>query len=147
MQVLLKKDVEKLGQIGEIVKVKTGYARNFLLPQGIAVPVSEANLRLVKREKALRREALERQEEELRQMADRLAGASVTIPSKANEEGHLFGSVSAQQVADALVQEGFQVVERMVRLEEPIKEVGVYEVPVQLTSDLAASCKVWVVGE
>lgn len=147
MQLLLKKDVEKLGQIGDIVDVKNGYARNYLLPRGLAVPVNESNLRMVESAKASRSEALARQQEELRQLADRLAGASVTIPAKANEEGHLFGSVSAQQIADALVREGFQVAERMVRLEEPLKEVGVYEVPIQLNPELAPSCKVWVVGE
>ena len=147
MQLLLKKDVEKLGQIGDIVDVKNGYARNYLLPRGLGVPVNESNLRMVESAKASRSEALARQQEELRQLADRLAGASVTIPAKANEEGHLFGSVSAQQIADALVREGFQVAERMVRLEEPLKEVGVYEVPIQLNPELAPSCKVWVVGE
>lgn len=147
MQVLLKKNVEKLGEIGDIVDVKNGYARNFLLPRGYAVTVSESNLQMVEREKVRNKEVMAKHTEELKQLADRLTEASVTIPSKANEEGHLFGSVGAQQIADALASDGYQVSPRMIQLEEPIKEVGVYEIPIQLNADLAASCKVWVVGE
>jgi len=147
MQVLLKKNVEKLGQIGDIVEVKPGYARNYLLLQGLAVPVSEANLKLVEREKKQHELELKKREEELRQLAERLASASVTIQSKANEEGHLFGSVSAQQIADCLINEGYRVEARQIQLAEPIKDLGVYEIPIQLLQDLSVSFKVWVVGE
>ena len=147
MQVLLKKTVETLGQIGDIVEVKNGYARNYLLPQGVAVPVTPANLKLVEAEKQKHELALKKREEELRQLAERLSAASVTIQAKANEEGHLFGSVSAQQIADALITDGYQLDAGQIQLAEPIKELGVYEIPVQLLPDLSAACKVWVVGE
>jgi len=147
MQVLLKKNVEKLGQIGDIVDVKAGYARNYLLPQGLAVNVSPANLKLVEVEKKRHEQEIEKQKDELRALAERLAGASVTIQAKANEEGHLFGSVGAQRIAEAFNDDGYQVDARQIQLSEPIKELGVYEIPVQLLEDLNVSCKVWVVGE
>lgn len=147
MQVLLKKNMEKLGQIGDIVDVKTGYARNFLLPQGLAVTVSPTNVKMVEGEKKKHEQAIQKRQDELRALADRMTGASVTIQAKANEEGHLFGSVAAQQIADAFNSDGYQIDARQIQLSEPIKELGVYEIPVQLLQDLSVSCKVWVVGE
>ena len=147
MQVLMKKNLEKLGQIGDVVTVKSGYARNYLLPLGLAVPLTDANRKLMEIEKQKHQNFLTKREEELSHLGEKLAAASVTIQSKANEEGHLFGSVSAQQIAEALNDEGYPVEARMVQLETPIKEVGVYEVPVQLKPDLTATTKVWVVGE
>ena len=147
MQVLLKRNVERIGQIGDIVSVKPGYARNYLLPGGFAVPVSEANLRLVEVEKQRHVESLKRREEEQARLAERLAVASVTIQAKATEDGRLFGSVAAEQIAEAFRDEGFAIEEDMVGLEEPIKEVGVYEAPIRLTPEAEVTCKVWVVGE
>ena len=147
MQVLLKKDVGKLGQIGDIVDVKAGHARNYLLAQGLAVLVSPANLKMVEAEKRRHQVAVEKRDEEQRQLSERLSSASVTIQAKANEEGHLFGSVSAQNIADALANDGYQVGAAQIQLGEPIRELGVYEIPVQLLPELSSSCKVWVVGE
>ncbi|HRU06049.1 MAG TPA: 50S ribosomal protein L9 [Candidatus Brocadiia bacterium] len=147
MQVLLRKNVEKLGQIGDIVNVKLGYARNFLLPRGFAMEVTPVNLKVAEAEKRKHQEMLKKRDEELAQLAKRLNGASVTISSAANAEGHLFGSVSAQQIATALSDEGFAVDAKMLQLADPLKEVGVYDVVIQLKADLTATCKVWVVGE
>ena len=147
MQVLLKKSVESLGQIGDIVEVKAGYARNYLLAQGLAMAVSTGNLKLVEGEKKRHEVALKKHEDELRQLGERLGSASVTIQAKANEEGHLFGSVGGQHIADALINDGYQVDVKQIQLDEPIKELGVYEIPVQLLEDVSVSCKVWVVGE
>jgi len=147
MQVLLRKDVERLGQIGEIVNVKSGYARNYLLPQGLAVTPTAGNVRRVEIEKKRIEEQRLLEEKELASLAERLGSASITIAAKANEEGHLFGSVAAERIAEMLRSEGYKVEEKMIQLTEPIKELGVVDVPVQVGPELTASCKVWIVAE
>ena len=147
MQVLLRKKVERLGDIGDVVNVKSGYARNCLLPQGMAVTLTKGNIRRVEIEKRKAGEAQRRREQELAALAEGLKSASITISAKANEEGHLFGSVAAVQIAEMLQTEGYKIEEKMVQLSEPIKELGVLEVPIQLKPDLVSSCKVWVVAE
>lgn len=147
MQVLLRKDIERLGRIGDVVDVKPGYARNYLLPRGVAVTLIPANIRRVQIEKKKNEAERLLQEQELNGLAERLKSASITIAAKANEEGHLFGSVNAAQIAEMLQSEGYKVDEKMVELAEPIKEVGVIEVPIQVKPGLVSSCKVWVVAE
>lgn len=147
MQVLLRKDVEGLGHIGDVVDVKMGYARNYLLPRGVAFTVSEGNLRRVAVEKRKAEEERRVYEQELDRMAEGLKEVSITISAKANEEGHLFGSVTPAQIAAQLTAEGYKVDEKMIHLAEPIKELGVVEVPIQLKPELVSSCKVWVVAE
>jgi len=147
MQVLLRKDVERLGKMGELVDVKTGHARNYLLPQGLAVTVTAGNMRRVEIEKRKAEEARQAQDQELAALAERLKTASITIAAKANEEGNLFGSVPAAQIAEMLQSEGYKVEEKMIQLEEPIKEVGVIDLPIEVKPELMSSCKVWVVAE
>ena len=147
MQVLLRKDVDRLGRIGDVVNVKPGYGRNYLLSRGLAVPVTPANMRRVEIEKKKAGEERKLQEQELGVLAERLKEVSITIAAKANEEGHLFGSVTAAQIAQMLQSEGHKIEEKMVQLTEPIKELGVVEIPIQLKPDLVSSCKVWVVAE
>ena len=147
MQVLLRRDVNRLGKIGDMVNVKPGYARNYLLPCGLAVTLTKGNIRRVEIEKKQLEQEQKAEEQEMAAIADNLKSASITISAKANEEGRLFGSVTAAQIAEMLQSEGYKVEEEMVQLTEPIKEIGVVEVPVQLTSDLISSCKVWVVAE
>jgi len=147
MQVLLRREVARLGQMGDVVEVKPGYARNYLLPQGLAVTLNAGNIRRVEIETKRVEEEKKALEQELTALAERLQTASVTVAAKANEEGHLFGSVAASQIAEMLQAEGYKVEERMIQLEEPIKEVGVVEVPIQLTPELASACKVWIVAE
>ncbi|MHC4514928.1 MAG: 50S ribosomal protein L9 [Planctomycetota bacterium] len=145
MKVLLRQAVENLGMLGDVVNVKAGYARNYLLPQGIAIKVSEANMQLIDQE----RERAKTQElarvGNLKLLADTLAETSVTIEGRANEEGHLFGSVNAAQIAAALKERGLPLEERQIRLEHPLKEIGVFDVPVHLHADVEAVTKVWVV--
>jgi len=147
MQLVLRKSIEKLGKIGDIVNVKPGYARNYLLPQGFAMPVSAANIATIETEKVA--EAQREAEARERALADaeRLAGASVTVSAKASEEGHLYGSVTAQMIAEALGKEGFDVAPKLIVLEEPIKEVGVYEVKITIDKNVESDCRVWVVSE
>jgi len=147
MQVLLRENVERLGGIGDVVDVKPGYARNYLLPRGLAVEVTPGNVRRVAILKQRAEEERRRREQELAALAENLKSVSVTIAAKANEEGHLFGSVNAARIAEALQAEGYPVDEKMIQLPEPIKECGVVDVPLQVTQELASSCKVWIVAE
>ena len=147
MQVLLKQDVDRLGRIGDVVNVKPGYARNYLLPQSIAVSITPGNLRRVEILKQRAEEERKRREQELAALAESLSAVSVTIAAKANEEGHLFGSVGVAQIAEALSAEGHKVDEKMIQLPEPIREVGVVDVPLQVTAETVTTCKVWIVAE
>jgi large subunit ribosomal protein L9 len=147
MQILLRKDIEGLGHIGDVVNVKPGYGRNYLLPRQWAVAVTPGNIRRVESEKKKAEEARKVLDQELDGMAERLKQVSITIPAKANEEGHLFGSVTAAQIAGLLQAEGHKVEEKMIQLPEPVKELGVVEIPIQLRPGLMSSCKIWVVAE
>src|SRR5438309_5654552 len=146
VEVLLRTSVESLGRVGEVVRVRPGFARNYLLPQGIAVLPTKENLRLVEKDKVVEA-TLEAERAKARaELAARLSGLSVTIEAKANPEGHLFGSVGAKQVAEALSAKGFAIEERQVRL-EPVKQLGEYEVKVHLSPDTEPAIKLWVVSE
>jgi large subunit ribosomal protein L9 len=145
MEILLKREIEALGQIGEVVTVRPGYARNYLLPMGYAVLVTKVNLKQVKEERA-RAFAEERARVEgLKGLAGQIAQASVTIEGRANADGHLFGSVTAAQIAGALREKGFPIEEKQVRLQAPLKAIGVFDVPVHVHQDVNAVTKVWVV--
>jgi large subunit ribosomal protein L9 len=147
MELMLKQTIDHLGRIGDVVKVKPGYARNYLLPLGLAVPVTKANLVLLEkvRERAIAEERA--RIGSLKELADQLAQASVTIEGRANDEGHLFGSVTAANIADALRDKGFAVEARSIRLDAPLKEIGVFEVQVHLHTDVDTKIKVWVVQQ
>ncbi|HOM76103.1 MAG TPA: 50S ribosomal protein L9 [Anaerohalosphaeraceae bacterium] len=148
MKVLLVEDVEKLGWLGDVVEVKNGYARNYLLPQGLATIPTEANIKSLEAEKQRRAEIrrLERQQKE--QLAARMEGAQVIIAAKANEMGHLFGSVTERDIADALRQQGFEVQDDMVKMPAGhIKEIGTHEVVLRIASDLRPAVRVVVVSE
>lgn len=147
MELLLKQNVEHLGRTGDVVDVKPGYARNYLLPRGLAVLVTKGNMAEVERARA---QALAEEDARLaglKALGAKLADLSVTIEGKANEEGHLFGSVNAAQIAAALREKDVPVDEKMVRLDSPLKEIGVYDVTVHLHADVEAAIKVWVVQQ
>ena len=145
MELLLKQTVPSLGRIGDVVKVKPGYARNYLVPHGYGVPVTKANREEIEKAR-LRALAEERTRvESLREQAAKLGETSVTIEGRANEEGHLFGSVTAAQVARALGEKGFHIDQKAIRLDAPLKEIGVFDVDVQLHAEVAGKIKVWVV--
>ncbi len=147
MQILLRENVANLGRRGDIVTVKNGYARNFLLPQGIAVAVKAGDLKSIEQEQARLVKAAERERMEVAALAERFVDASVTIVSKANEEGHLFGSVGPKEIAEALTAAVVPVDESAIRLESHIKALGVYDVPIHLSADVEVQAKVYVVGE
>ena len=147
MKVILRKDFESLGNIGDVVDVKNGYARNFLIPRKIAYTTLGGNLKALEDEK----KSLARQSEKEFQSAEKesaeLEKVSVTIPVQVGEEDKIFGSVTTQMIADALVEKGFELDKRKIEIEEPIKTLGIYNVNVKLHPKVTASIKVWVVRE
>jgi len=147
MKVLLCEDVEKLGWLGDIVEVKNGYARNYLIPQGIGVVPSDANIRSLAEEKARRAEARRLVREEKERLVQAIEGAAVVLTAKANEQGHLFGSVTEKDIAEQLRQQGFAVADEMVRMDGHIKEVGTREVVLKAASDLKTIVQVTVTAE
>ena len=147
MEVVLKKDHEKLGKAMDVVNVKDGYARNFLIPQGIAVVATEGNRKVVAESKKLAEKREEKKLKEARVQAKKIEKIPCTIKAKVGEEDKLFGSVTTQEIADFLTKEGFAVEKRNIELEEPIKQLGVYSVKVNLYKDEYAKLKVWVVKD
>ena len=147
MEVILREDVDKLGNRGELVKVASGYARNFLLPRRLAVLATDANRKIVEQERQahLRKEAKLKSESE--DLAKLLTGVSVTIAQKAGENDQLFGSVTAKDVADALAAKHFTIDRKKIHLDEPIKQLGEFKVPLKLHRDVTAEITVNVVKE
>jgi large subunit ribosomal protein L9 len=147
MEVILREDVEKLGNRGEVVRVAAGYARNFLLPRRLAVAATDANRKIVEQERQahLRKEA--KLKSEAVDLGQLLGGVSVTIAQKAGENDQLFGSVTAKDVADALAAKNFTIDRRKVQLDEPIKQLGEYKVPLRLHRDVVIEITVTVVRE
>jgi large subunit ribosomal protein L9 len=147
MEVILREDVAKLGHRGELVKVKEGYARNFLLPRKLAVAATAGNRKMVEQEKAaaVRREAVERGDAE--KLASQLTGLAITVTRKAGDDGHLFGSVTGLDVSDGLAAKGFTIDRRKVHIDDPIKYLGEFDVPIKLHRDVVAHIKVQVVKE
>lgn len=147
MEVILRDDVPKLGRRGEVVTVKDGYARNFLFPRNLALPATAGNRKQVEQEKAAhaRREAREQSDAEA--LAGMLAAVTLTIPAKAGESDQLFGSVTAMDIAEALALKGYNIDKRKVQLEEPIKTIGEYDIPLRLHREVTATVKVNVIRE
>jgi large subunit ribosomal protein L9 len=147
MELILRQDVSNLGRRGEVVRVSDGYGRNFLLPRKLAMPLTEGNRKVVEQEKtaAVKREVHEKSEAE--QLAAIIAKVPVTIARKAGETGTLFGSVTSHDVADALHQLGYEIDRRKIALDEPIKQIGEFPVPVRLYKDVTATVTVNVVQE
>ena len=147
MEVILREDIEKLGSRGETVKVADGYARNFLLPKRLAVVANESNKKIVEQERHahVRREA--KLVDEAQDLSKLLTGVSVTIAQKAGEADQLFGSVTSKDIAEALALQNFTIDRRKIQLEEPIKQLGEFKVPVKLHKDVTAEITVVVVKE
>jgi large subunit ribosomal protein L9 len=147
MEVILREEVEKLGRRGDLVKVAAGYARNFLLPKRLAVAATESNKKIVEQEKQahLRRDAKEISEAQ--DLAKMMSSASVTIAQKAGENDHLFGSVTAGDIAAALEKQGYNIDRKKVHLDEPIKQLGDHKVSVRLHREVTIEIPVHVVRE
>jgi large subunit ribosomal protein L9 len=147
MDVILREDVEKLGTRGQLVKVAPGYARNFLLPNKMAVAATESNKKIVEQERQahLRREA--KVEGEAKELGKMLGAVSITISQKAGENDQLFGSVTSKDIAEALEAQGYSIERRKIVLDEPIKTLGEFKVPVRLHREVTVEVTVHVVKE
>ncbi|HSH44978.1 MAG TPA: 50S ribosomal protein L9 [Longimicrobiales bacterium] len=149
VKVILRDDVAKLGDAGEIVSVKPGYARNYLLPQDLAYEATDASIRRLEQERERAEQQARRNFLEGRRRASQLEDVSLTFHARAGEESKLFGSITSADIADRLGEQDldFEVDRKQIDLEEPIKALGVYNVPVKLHSDVTVEIKVWVIKE
>ena len=147
MEIILRQAVENLGSPGDVVKVKSGYARNYLLPHGLAYEATPGNLKRIKQE----RDRLDAAENERRTaasgIAEKLEQVSLTFSARVGEEGKLFGSVTSADIQAELEKQGFHIEKRQIDLHEPIKALGVYRVPVRLHADVKPEVRVWVIKQ
>ncbi len=147
MDVILRQDVDKVGQAGDMVTVKDGFGRNFLLPRGLAYLATDGNKKRIDAERAQKGKKHAAEVQGHKEIATRLEAVSLTFTMKAGEGDKLFGSVTASDVAERLKAEGFQVDKKAVELEEPLRALGVYKVPVRLHAEVKPEVRVWVVRE
>jgi large subunit ribosomal protein L9 len=146
MEVILIQDVDKFGKTGSVIKVKDGFARNFLLPRNLAIPATPAGLKRIEQEGRRVIQLQEREKEKALNLSNRLNGISVTISVATHDEEKLYGSISAADIIEALNQEGIsEVTSEAVILDEPIKSIGVYDIIIRLYPEVSAKIKVWVV--
>ena len=147
MEVILRQAVENLGHPGDVVTVSNGFARNYLLPRGVAFLATEGNKKRITQEKARLEVAETERRDVAQQLADRMAEVSITFAARVGEEGKLFGSVTAGDIAQQLEAQGYHVERRQIDLHEPIKALGVYRVPLRLHADVRPEIKVWVIKQ
>ena len=145
MEVILRQAVDKLGHAGDLVKVSSGFARNFLLPRGMALPATDGNKKRISMEKAKLVAAEQGRVTAAEQEAKKFADLSITFAARVGEEGKLFGSVTAGDIAEQLKAQGLHVEKRQIDLHEPIKALGVYKIAIKLHADVKPEVKVWVI--
>ncbi len=147
MKVILRKDIETLGNVGDIVDVKDGYARNFLIPRKIAYTALNGNLKALEDEKKSIARKSEKELHSAEKLSTELEKVSVTIPVQIGEEDKIFGSVTTQMISDALKEKDFDIDKRKIEIEESIKTLGIYNANIKIHSNVSVSIKVWVVRE
>jgi len=147
MKIILRQDFENLGKVGDIIQVKSGYARNYLIPKKIAYPAKPNYVKMLEEEKRQKQHRLQKEKRSAEELAKKLESISVTISVSVGEEDKMFGSVTTQDIGKALAEQGFEIDRRKIQLDEPIKELGIYSVPVKLHPEVEAKVKVWVVKE
>ena len=147
MKIILTADVDTLGNAGDVVEVKDGYARNFLLPRSVALIANDRNMAVYEKVRQQREARASRAMRDAETLAEALKEVSCNVAVRAGEEDRIFGSVTTQQIAGALGDLGFDIDRRDIELEEPIRALGVYDVPIRLYAGLTVSVKVWVVRE
>ncbi|MBW1971976.1 MAG: 50S ribosomal protein L9 [Deltaproteobacteria bacterium] len=147
MDVILLTQVPSLGNPGEIVAVKNGYARNYLIPKKLAIPASKSNVKQLEHQKRLIKAKHEKAKIEAEKLASKIEKFSCTIAKKAGEEDKLFGSVTAKDIEESLLKADIHVDRKKILLDEPIKKVGIYEVPIKLHPEVTVNLKLWVVKE
>ena len=147
MKVILRKNSDKLGSICDVVSVKDGYARNYLIPRGIAYEATEGSLRQLEEERKQQSRFVDKERKQAETLAAQLEKIYITIKMKVGEEDKLFGSVTSQMITDALVEKEITLDKRHIELEEPLKALGIYDVPVKLAGGVIGKIKVWIVRE
>ncbi len=147
MKVLLRQDFDKLGDAGKVVNVKDGYARNFLIPRGIVFEASERNLHVLEQEKKRYAVMKLKEKKAAEAFSAKLDGVSITAAMPVGEDDRIFGSVTNQDIADLLAAKGFEIDKRKIILEEPVKALGIYEIPIKLHSEIESKVKLWVVKQ
>jgi large subunit ribosomal protein L9 len=145
IELLLAEDVQNLGKQGDLVRVKPGYARNYLLPQGLATVATAQNKRMVERHQQKLEDLRKQRLQKLVQLADRVGKYSVTLEANANDEGHLYGSITAPEISKALKSAGYDVDTDHIKLDGALKVLGMYSVALQFGPDIQTEVKVWVV--
>ena len=147
MKVILRQNYQNLGSIGDVIEVKDGFARNYLIPRSIVYPATAGYLKALNEEKKQHDRRENKLLKDAEKIAAQLGSVSITITMKVGEDDKLFGSVTSQMIAESLAEKGFTIDKRTIELEEPIKSLGIFEVPVKLHTKLSAKVKVWVVRE
>jgi large subunit ribosomal protein L9 len=147
MKVVLRQNFDSLGEAGKIVNVKDGYARNFLLPRGIAFEANARNLKIFEQEKSRLASLKDKEKKSAEVLKAKMDGVSITATLPVGEDDRVFGSVTNQDVADLLAAKGFSIDKRKIILEEPVKALGIYEVPVKLHPEVESTVKLWVVKQ
>ena len=145
MKVILREDDRKLGKAGDVVEVKDGYAQNYLIPRNLAVKADAGHMKQLEHERKMLGDKKEKQNKQAKLMAEQIEKASCTISVQVGEEEKIFGSVTAIDIVETLAKEGVTIDKKDIHLEEPIKSLGVFTVPVKLASEVEANLKVWVV--
>jgi large subunit ribosomal protein L9 len=147
MKLILKEDYGKLGKVGDVVTVKDGYARNFLIPKKIAYLANDGNVRRLEEEKKLRAVREKKEHKSAADIAVEIEKLSLTIPVQVGEDDKLYGSVTSQMIADSLKEKGFEIDKKKIELDEPIKVLGIYTINVKLHPEVTGKVKVWVVRQ
>ena len=147
MKVILRQNIESLGQVGDVVEVKPGYANNYLIPRQFAYIALPGSVKALEEEKKNLAKKKQKELQGAEKLASELEKVSVTIPVQVGEEDKIFGSVTTQMIGDALTEKGFDIDKRKIEIEEPIKSLGIYSVGIKLHPSVTAKIKVWVVRE
>lgn len=145
MKIILRQDVEKIGKLGETINVKDGYARNYLIPHGLALEATDKGLKIIEKEKQDLIKKMEREKKEIESLAQKIKNTSCTISVEVGLDDKLFGVVTNQDIAKAYEQEGVVIDKRLIDLKDPIKELGVFYVPIKLHPEVTVEAKVWIV--
>ena len=147
MEIILLEDIPSLGKVGDLVKVPDGYGRNYLIPNKLAIKATPKNRKKLEHEKRFAQEKTEKVKRDAEKLANRIEEFSCTITKPVGESGKLFGSVTSKEIEQQLNENGFQIDRKKIELEEPIKNLGVYTIPIRLHPEVIANLKLWVVRE
>ncbi len=145
MKVILRQDVEKIGKLGETINAKDGYARNYLIPRGLALEATDKSLKIIEQEKQNLIKKIDREKKEIESLAQKIKNTSCTISVEVGLDDKFFGVVTNQDIAKAYEQEGVVVDKRLIDLKDPIRELGVFYVPIKLHPEVTVEAKVWIV--